>query len=48
MQRTKYDYAVASLAPEHAAEVCDLILSVPDRPYDTLKRELIRRACPPE
>ena len=36
-QRTKYDYVVASLSPEFAPEVRDLILNVPDRPYDTLK-----------
>ena len=48
MQRTKYDYVVASLSPEFAAEVSDLILNVPDRPYDTLKRVLIERTCPPQ
>ena len=47
-QRTRYDYVVASLSPEFAAEVRDLILNVPDRPYDTLKRELIQLTCPPE
>jgi hypothetical protein len=39
---------VASLSPEFAAEVRDLILNVPDRPYDTLKRVLIERTCPPQ
>ena len=47
-QRTRYDYVVASLSPEFAAKVRDLILNVPDRPYDTLKRELIQRTCPLE
>ena len=47
-QRTKYDYVVASLSPEFAADVRDLILNVPDRPYDTLKRALMERTCPPE
>lgn len=46
-QRTRYDHVVASLSPEYATEVRDLILSVPDRPYDTLKRALIERTCPP-
>ena len=46
-QRTRYDYVVASLSPEFATEVRDLILNVPDRPYDTLKRELVQRTCLP-
>ena len=47
-QRTRYDYVVASLSPEFAAEVRNLILHVPDCPYDTLKRMLIERMCPPQ
>ncbi len=36
VQHTKFDYIVASLAPEFATEVRDLILHPPtDRPYDT-------------
>ena len=36
-QRTKFDPVVASLSPEVAAEVHDLILTPPDtRPYDEL------------
>ena len=47
-QQTKYDYVVASLSPEFATEVRDIILHVPDNPYDTLKQQLIQRTCPPE
>ena len=47
-QRTKYDYVVASLSAEFAAEVRDLILHVPEDPYDTLRQQLIQRTCPPE
>lgn len=48
-QRTKFDYVVASLAPEFATEVRDLILSPPDeRAYDNLKEELIRRTAASE
>ena len=37
MQRTKYNYVyvVPSLAPQHTAEVCNLILHVPDHPYES-------------
>ena len=44
-QQTKYDYVVASLSPEFATEVRDIILHVPD---DTLKQQLIQRTCPPK
>ena len=47
-QRTKYDYVVASLSPEFATEVRNIILRVPDNPYDTLKLQLIQRTCLPE
>ena len=49
-QKTKYEYVVASLSPEFATQVRDLILRVPAAsPYDTLKRQLISRtALPPE
>ena len=43
-QKTKFDQVVASLAPEFAAEVRDLLLSPPaSQPYDTLKAQLIKR-----
>ena len=47
-QKAKYDYIVASLSPEFATKVRDLILNVPDNPYDTLKQQLIQRTCLPE
>ena len=41
-QKTKFDYVVASLAPEFDTEVQDLILQPPDTtPYDRLKEQLI-------
>ena len=47
-QRTKYDYVIASLSAEFAAEVRDLILHIPENPYDTLRQQLIQRTYPPE
>ena len=48
-QKTKYEYVVASLSPEFATQVRDLILHVPDAtPYDTLKRQLIARTAVPQ
>ena len=48
-QRTKYDHIVASLAPEYATEIRDLILQPPDdAPYDTLKQQLIKRTAASE
>lgn len=48
-QKTKYEYLVASLSPEFATQVRDLILRVPDTaPYDTLKRQLIARTAIPQ
>ena len=48
-QKTKYEYVVASLSPEFATQVRDLILRVPaTSPYDTLKRQLITRTALPE
>ena len=48
-QRTKFDYIVASLTPEYATEVRDLILTPPtEAPYDTLKQQLIQRTAASE
>ena len=48
-QRTKFDYIVASLTPEYAKEVRDLILQPPaEAPYDTLKQQLIQRTAASE
>ena len=43
-QRTKFDHVVASLSPEFATEIRDLILKPPDTdPYDKLKEQLVTR-----
>ena len=43
VQRTKFDHVVASLAPEFATEVRDLILQPPDAtPYYRRKEQLIK------
>ena len=43
VSRTKFDHVVASLAPEYAAEVRDLLLNLPeDIPYEVLKTELTK------
>ena len=48
-QKTKFDHIVASLAPEFAQEVRDLILTPPDTtPYDVLKEQLITRTAASE
>ena len=48
-QKTRFDYVVASLAPEFATEVRDLILKPPEEdPYDALKEQLIRRTAASE
>ena len=48
-QRTRFDYVVASLSPEYAAEVRDLILNPPTTaPYDCLREQLIRRTTASE
>ena len=44
VQKTKYEYVFASLSPEFATQVQDMILRVPDTtPYDALKQKLIAR-----
>ena len=48
-QKTKFDYIVASLAPEFATEVRDHILQPPEAtPYDKLKEQLIKRTAASE
>lgn len=48
-QKTKFDHVIASLSPEFATEVRDLLLKPPaDNPYDTLKTELIKRTAASE
>ena len=43
VERTKFDYIVASLSPEVATEVRDLILNPPtSRPYTEVRTELIQ------
>ena len=49
VQKMRFNYIVASLAPEFSTEVCDLVLSPPaDRPYDKLKEQLIKRTAESE
>ncbi len=48
-QRTKFDYIVASLSPEFATEVRDLIIHPPTAtPYDVLREQLIKRTTASE
>ena len=45
-QQTRFEYVIASLSPEIACEVRDLLITPPeDRPYDTLKAELVKRTA---
>ena len=49
VSRTKFDYVIASLAPEFAVEVRDLLLNPPDEtPYEVLKQELTKRTSASE
>ena len=44
--KTMFDHVIASLSPEFAAEVCDLILTPPgETSYDVLKAQLITRTA---
>lgn len=48
-QKTRFDHIVAFLSPEVAMEVRDLILRPPaERPYDTLKEQLVKRTAESE
>ena len=48
-QRTKFEHIVASLSPEFAMEVRDLIINIPNStPYDILKAQLICRTAASE
>ncbi|XP_062509826.1 uncharacterized protein LOC134185950 [Corticium candelabrum] len=49
LQKTKFDYVVASLAPAYATEVRDLILTPPAmNSYDTLREQLIKQTAASE
>ena len=48
-QKTKFDFVVASLSPDVATEVRDLVLHPPDtNPYEVLKETLIKRTAASE
>ena len=48
-QKTRFDHVVASLSPEYATEVRDLILKPPTvDPYTELKKQLIKRTTASE
>lgn len=48
-QKTKFEYIIASLSPEVATEVRDLILKPPEvDPYSVLKEQLIKRTAASE
>ena len=48
-QKTRFDYVIASLSPEFATEVRDVILKPPtDHAYDMLKTQLIKRTAASE
>ena len=48
-EKTKFNYVVASLAPEYAQEVRDLILKPPEtNPYTALKSALVDRTVASE
>ena len=48
-QKTKFEYVIASLSPEYATEVRDLLLQPPnENPYDVLKEQLVKRTAASE
>ena len=48
-QKTRFDYVIASLSPEVATEIRDLILKPPEAtPYTVLEEQLIRRTAASE
>ena len=48
-QKTMFDYVVASLSPEFATEIRDLILKPPgENPYNIIKEQLIKRTAASE
>ena len=48
-EKTKFDYVIASLSPEVATEVRDLILKPPTtNPYTVLKEQLVKRTAASE
>ncbi len=48
-QRTRFDHVIASLSPEVATEIRDLILRPPaDQPYKVLREQLIKRTAASE
>ena len=45
-QKTLFDYVVASLSPEFATEIRDLILKLPaENPYNVIKEQLTKRTA---
>ena len=49
VQKTKFEYVIASLSPEFAMEIRDIILKPPEEePYDKLKQSLIQRTVASE
>ena len=48
-QKTMFDYVVASLSPDIAFEIRDLLIRPPtDNPYNTLRAELVKRTAASE
>ena len=48
-EKTRFDYVIASLSPEVATEIRDLVLKPPETtPYKILKEQLIRRTAASE